>query len=58
MEKARKRTFNDRNTSIKRLAEAITGIASRRRPTTPAKLKPTSRSTLVFDGKNEKFEQI
>ena len=58
MESAHKRTSNDHNTSIKRLVEAITGIASRRRPTTSGKLKPTSRNTSIFDDKNEKFEQF
>ena len=46
----------DANNSINRLADAIAGIATHQRPQAAAMLKPVSTSTLIFDGKNEKFE--
>ena len=46
----------DANNSINRLADAIAGIATQQRPQTATMLKPVSTNTLVFDGKNEKFE--
>ena len=47
---------SDANNSINRLADAIAGIATQQRPQAATMLKPVSTSTLIFDGKNEKFE--
>ena len=44
------------NNSINRLADAIAGIATQQRPQAATMLKPVSTNTLIFDGKNEKFE--
>ena len=44
------------NTSINRLADAIAGIATQQRPQAATMLKPVSTNTIIFDGKNEKFE--
>ena len=44
------------NNSINRLADAIAGIATQPRPQAARMLKPVSTNTLIFDGKNEKFE--
>ena len=46
----------DANNSINRLVDAIAGIATQQRPQTATILKPVSTNTLIFDGKNEKFE--
>ena len=46
----------DANNSINRLADPIIGIASQQRPQADTMLKPVSTNTLIFDGKNEKFE--
>ena len=46
----------DANNSINRLADAIAGIITQQRPQATTMLKPVSTSTLIFDGKNEKFE--
>ena len=46
----------DANNSLNRLADAIAGIANQQRPQAATMLKPVSTNTLVFDGKNEKFE--
>ena len=46
----------DANISFNRLADAITGIATQQRPQAATMLKPVSTNTLIFDGKNEKFE--
>ena len=46
----------DANNSINRLADAIAGLATQQRPQAAAMLKPVSTNTLIFDGKNEKFE--
>ena len=46
----------DANNSINRLADAFAGIATQQRPQAATMLKPVSTSTLIFDGKNEKFE--
>ena len=46
----------DANNSINRLADAIAGIATQQRPQAATMLKPVSTNTLIFDGKNEKFE--
>ena len=44
------------NNSINRLADAIAGIATQPRPQAATMPKPVSTNTLIFDGKNEKFE--
>ena len=44
------------NNSINRLADAIAGITTQQRPQAATMLKPVSTNTLIFDGKNEKFE--
>ena len=46
----------DANNSINRLADAIAGINTQQRPQAATMLKPVSTNTLIFDGKNEKFE--
>ena len=46
----------DANNSINRLADALAGIATQQRPQASTMLKPVSTNTLMFDGKNEKFE--
>ena len=46
----------DANISFNRLADAIAGIATQQRPQAPTMLRPLSTNTLIFDGKNEKFE--
>ena len=46
----------DANISFNRLADAITGIATQQRPQAATMLKPVCTNTLIFDGKNEKFE--
>ena len=51
-----KRQAKDQNTSIKRLAEAIAGIASQQRTATSAILKPASTNIIMFIGKNEKIQ--
>ena len=56
LENTHKRASNDHKTSIKRLVQAIAGIASQQQPTTPAIPKPASTNTLMFDQKNEQFE--
>ena len=47
---------SDANNSNNRLADAIAGIATQQRPQAATMLKPVSTNTLIFDGKNEKFE--
>ena len=47
---------SDANNSINRLADAIAGIATQQRLQAATMLKPLSTNTLIFDGKNEKFE--
>ena len=47
---------SDANNSINCLADAIAGIATQQRPQAATVLKPVSTKTLIFDGKNEKFE--
>ena len=44
------------NNSINRLADAIAGITTQQRPQAATMLKPVSTNTIIFDGKNEKFE--
>ena len=46
----------DANNSINRLADAIAGITTQQPSQATTRLKPVSTSTLIFDGKNEKFE--
>ena len=46
----------DAKISFNRLADAITGIATQQRPQAATMLKPVSTNTLIFAGKNEKFE--
>ena len=46
----------DANNSINRLADGIAGITTQQRPQAATMLKPVSTNTLIFDGKNEKFE--
>ena len=46
----------DANNSINRLADAIAGITTQQRPQAATMLKSVSPNTLIFDGKNEKFE--
>ena len=46
----------DANNSNNRLSDAIAGIATQQRPQAATMLKPLSTNTLIFDGKNEKFE--
>ena len=46
----------DANNSINRLADAIAGITTQQPSQATTMLKPVSISTLIFDGKNEKFE--
>ena len=46
----------DANNSINRLADAIAGITTQQPSQATTMLKPVSTSTLIFDGKNEKFE--
>ena len=47
---------SDPNNSINRLADAIAGIATQQRPQVAKMLKPVSTNTIIFDGKNKKFE--
>ena len=46
----------DVNNSINRLADAIAGITTQQPSQATTMLKPVSTSTIIFDGKNEKFE--
>ena len=48
----------DANKCINRLAYAIAGITTQQRPQAATMLKPVSTNTLIFDGKNEKFELL
>ena len=50
------RQNSDANYSINRPADAIAGIATQQRPQAATMLKPVSTNTLIFDGKDEKFE--
>ena len=56
VEKTPRNQNPDANNSINRLANAIAGIATQQRPQAATMLKPVSTNTLIFDGKNEKFE--
>ena len=47
---------SDANNTINRLVDAIAGIATQQRPQAATMLKPVSTKTLIFDGKNDKFE--
>ena len=46
----------DANISFNRLVDAMLGIATQQQPQAATMLKPVSTNTLIFDGKNEKFE--
>ena len=47
---------SDAKNSINPLADPIAGITTQQRPQAATMLKPVSTNTLIFDGKNEKFE--
>ena len=47
---------SDTNKSIIRLAGADAGIGNQQRPQAATMLKPVSTITIIFDGKNKKFE--
>ena len=47
---------SEANNFINRLADAIAGIATQQRPQAATMLKPVCTNTLIFDGKNERFE--
>ena len=49
---------SDANNSINRLVDEIAGIATQQRPQAATMLKPVSTNTIIFDGKNEKFELL
>ena len=56
VEQTPKNRNSDANNTINRLGDAIAGIATQQRPQTATMFKPVSTNTLIFDGKNEKFE--
>ena len=56
VEQTPRNQISDANNSINRLADAIAGIATQQRPQAATTLEPVSTNTLIFDGKNEKFE--
>ena len=56
IEKTPRNQNSHANNSINRLADAIAGITTQQRPQAATMLKPVSTNTLIFDGKNEKFE--
>ena len=56
VEQTPKNQNSDANNSINRLADAIAGFATQQRPQTATMLKSKSTNTLIFDGKNKKFE--
>ena len=56
VEQTRRNQNSDANNSINRLADAIAGIATQQQPQAATMLKPVSTNTLIFDGKNKKFE--
>ena len=47
---------SDANNSLNRLGDASAGTATQQRPKEATMLKPVSTITLIFDGKNKKFE--
>ena len=47
---------SDSNNSINCLVDEIAGIATQQRPQATTMLKPVSTNTLIFDGKNKKFD--
>ena len=49
---------SDAKNSINRLVDAIAGMATQQRPQAATMLKPVSTNTVIFGGKNEKFELI
>ena len=51
--------YSEAGNLINRLEEPVASIVSQQQPqTSSALLKPTTTSTLDFDGKNEKFEML
>ena len=56
VEQIPKNQNSDANNSTNRLADAIAGITTQQRPQAATMLKPVSTNTLIFDGKNKKFE--
>ena len=56
LEQTSRNQNSDANNSINRLVDAIAGIATQQRPQAATMLKPVSTTTLLFDGKNEKFK--
>ena len=44
------------NNSLNRLADLIAGISTQQRRQAATMLEPVSTNTLIFDGRNEKFE--
>ena len=48
----------DAKNSVNRLADAIAGISTQQRPQAATMLKPVSTNTLIFHGKNDKFELL
>ena len=59
VEQTPQRQNSESGNPINKLNEAIADIASQQRPpTSSAVSKPTTRNTLIFDGKNEKLERI
>ena len=47
---------SDENNSINRLVDEIAGLGTQQQPQAATMLKPVSTNTLIFKGKNEKFE--
>ena len=58
VEQTPRKQNSDANNSINRLADAIAGIATQQRSQAATMLKPESTNTIIFDGKNEKFEHF
>ena len=56
VEQTPKNQNSDANHSINRLVDAIAGIATQQRPQLVTMLISVSTNTLIFDGKNKKFE--
>ena len=56
VEQTRRTQILDASNSNNRLADAIAGVATRKRLQPATFLKPVSTNTLIFDGKNKKFE--
>ena len=56
VEQTPRKQNSDTNNSIIRLIDANAGIATQQQPQAASMLKPVSTNTLIFDGKNKKFE--